>query len=237
MMRQDKGPSFSLYKKEPSESRKLRRLCLIAVALIIPILLYVFSEKILTTIGAFLIENDDPLYSDAIVVLHTGVDYYPRLMEAAHLYRKGFAPRVVINGNRKSDTLREIEKEGFFPCCFWYEDTLRMLDVMGVPRDKVLIISAEDVYDTVSEAKAVGGILIEQAISTITLATSKFHSRRAAYIWRHIFKDKFKVRVAAARDDPYAPNGWWKEGRQIRWVLSEYGAWIYDFWKTLVEKA
>jgi len=33
--------------------------------------------------------------------------------------------------------------------------------------------------------------------------------------------------------DPYDPGSWWRNGRQIRWVMAEYGAWIYYWWKTL----
>ena len=36
------------------------------------------------------------------------------------------------------------------------------------------------------------------------------------------------------KDDPFNPKAWWKEGRQIRWVLSEYGAWFYYYWQALV---
>ena len=35
--------------------------------------------------------------------------------------------------------------------------------------------------------------------------------------------------------DIYNPQGWWREGKQIRWVLAEYGAWIYYYWKVLKE--
>ncbi|MBW1682560.1 MAG: hypothetical protein JRJ83_14210 [Deltaproteobacteria bacterium] len=47
------------------------------------------------------------------MVLNTGVEYYPRLLEAAALFKKGRAKWVVINGNRKTDVLRELEGKGF----------------------------------------------------------------------------------------------------------------------------
>jgi len=53
------------------------------------------------------------------VVLTTGVEYYPRLIEAARLYKDGFTDKVVINGNRKTDVLRKLEAEGFRPYCQW----------------------------------------------------------------------------------------------------------------------
>ena len=33
--------------------------------------------------------------------------------------------------------------------------------------------------------------------------------------------------------NPYDAKGWWRDGRQIRWVLAEYGAWIYYGWKSI----
>ena len=70
----------------------------------------------------------------------------------------------MINGNRKTDVLRELEKRGFEKCCPWYEETVRILEVLGVPRKDVLPINAEDAYDTVSEAKIVGRSLWKKEV-------------------------------------------------------------------------
>ena len=118
------------------------------------ILLYAFSGTILTRIGEFPVFDENPVLSDAVVVLCSGVEYYPRLIEAARLFRDGFARVIVINGNRKTDVLRSLEAKGFKRCCPWYENQLRILSVLGVPKDKILCISAEDAYDTVSETEA-----------------------------------------------------------------------------------
>jgi hypothetical protein len=66
------------------------------------------------------------------------------------------------------------------------------------------------------------------------VTTSKSHTRRAGFIWRNLFKNRLTVRVVAAANDPYDPAGWWKQGRQIRWALAEYGAWIYYWWKKVI---
>lgn len=190
-------------------------------------LLYIFSENILTSIGDFLILNEKPVHSDAVVVLSTGMAYYPRLMEAAALYKKRLADKVVINGNRKTEILREIERKGFQPCCQWYEESFRLLSLLGVPRKDIIAINAENVYDTISEAKEVGKNLIKAGISSIIVTTSKSHTRRAGHIWKKLFSNQFKISIAAARDDPFSPQGWWHSGRWIKTVLSEYGAWLY----------
>ena len=179
-----------------------------------------------------MIADEKPVRSDAVVVLYTGIQWYPRLMEAAAIYREGFAGTVVINGNRKSEVLRGLERKGFKPCCPWYENAVRILILLGVPRKDIKAVDAEDAYDTVSEAKAVGKALAKAGISSIIITTSKYHTRRACYIWRKTFPNRLRVCCVAAHNDPYLPGGWWKEARQIRWVLAEYGAWIYYFWKS-----
>ena len=201
------------------------------IVLVLATVLFVFSGTILSSIGEFLVVDEPPVRSDAAVVLNTGLEYYSRLIQAADLYRQGFANKVVINGNRKSKVLRELERQGFQACCLWYEESVRILELLGVPRKKIVTISVEDAYDTVSEAKAVGKSLIQSGISRIIISTSKSHTRRARFIWKSQFQDRLSIRMTAASSDPYSPEGWWKEGRQVKWVLAEYGAWLYYFWK------
>jgi uncharacterized SAM-binding protein YcdF (DUF218 family) len=213
---------------------KKRKALYIAISILcLLIVLYFFSATILTYVGEFLVIDEKPVLSDVVVVLNTGMEYYPRLIEAAELYQKGFVRKIVINGNRKTDVLRSLEKKGFQPCCPWYEDRVRILRLLGVSKADVIAISAEDAYDTVSEAKVVGKALIESGKSSIIITTSKYHTRRARHIWKRMYPNQLQIRIVASQTDPFSPGGWWKEGRQIRWVLAEYGAWLYLFWKNI----
>ena len=188
----------------------------------------------MTLAGQWLVLDEKPSESDAVVVLSTGVEYYPRLTEAAYLFRKGLARKVVINGNRKTDELRGLEAKGFKECCPWYEDSTRILNILGVPRKDILTISAEDAYDTVSEAKVVGNELMERGFKSLVITTSKSHTCRANHIWREMFKGRMSICTVSAKTDPFDVNGWWKQGRQVRWVLAEYGAWAYYWWKEVM---
>ena len=191
--------------------------------------LVVVHEKILTGIGSFLVVEDIPQKADAAVVLNGGVDIYPRLIEAANLYRKVKVDRVVINGDRKTDILRDLESRGYEPPSKWHAEMISVLTHQKVAKDHIVAISAEDAYDTISEAKIVGPILINNGMSKVIITTSKFHSRRARHIWSKMYKGKLKIFIAPAKNDPFNPKAWWKKGRQIRWVLSEYGAWVYYY--------
>lgn len=207
---------------------------IILFVLIIALLVLV-HEKILTGVGSFLVVEDAARQADGAVVLYTGVDIYPRLIEAAELYKEGKVQTVVINGNRKTETLRSLESGGYEQPCRWYAEELSVLVHLGVAREHVVAISAEDAYDTISEAEIVGEILINNGLHNIIITTSKFHSRRARHIWRHTYRQELEVQVATARNDPFNPSAWWRNGRQIRWVLSEYGAWLYYYWMKLFD--
>jgi uncharacterized SAM-binding protein YcdF (DUF218 family) len=185
--------------------------------------------------GNLVVTDEQPLPSDAVVVLNTGIEYYPRLIQAADIYRQGLVDTVVINGNRKNDTLRELEAGGFKRCCPWYADAVKILGMHGVPEEKIIWISVEDAYDTVSEADVVGAELIKRKFVSLILTTSKYHTRRAKYIWKQMYQNQMTIFMVSAKTDPYDPDTWWKDGRQIRWLLAEYGAWIYYWWKEITE--
>ena len=195
----------------------------------------VISGALFRIMGDMIVADEKASPADAVVVLNTGIEYYPRLIQAADLYRQGLAENIVINGDRKTDTLRDLERKGFKPCCPWYADSVSILALLGVPEDKIIRISNEDAYDTVSEADAVGRELIGRKWTTVIITTSKYHTRRAKFIWQKMYKNRITIFMVSAKTDPYDPDNWWKDGRQIRWVLAEYGAWLYYWWKEITE--
>ena len=191
---------------------------------------------LLPAMGRFLVEEDRPAKADAAVVLSTGMAYYPRLMEAAALFREGRVPLVVINGNRKTDSLRRLETLRFKPAAPWNENSLRVLELLGVPRDRVISVSAEKAFDTISEARAVAQTLQGRGLHSLMLVTSKSHTRRAGHIWRNRVPGGFRISTAGAREDPIQADAWWHSGRQIRWLLAEYGGWLFYFIRWMSEE-
>lgn len=194
-------------------------------------LFFLLPDQILPPIANLLILDERPEQADAIIVLNTGMEYFARLMEAAHLYKNGYAGTVIINGNRKNNVLRQIEMMGYRVCCPWPEESLRILETLEVPRNAVIAFSAENVYDTESEARFVGEKLASTKIKRVIITTSKAHTRRAHHIWKNLFGDRFDLQSVAAKNDPFSPQGWWKDGRQVRWLLYEYGSWLFYYWK------
>ncbi|MES9902751.1 MAG: YdcF family protein [Sedimenticola sp.] len=197
------------------------------------LILLLVAPTILRALGQALIRHDTVLKrADAAVVLSTGIGYSPRLLQAAEIYNKGLVDRVVINGNRKTDFIRQLEAQGFTASSPWYENPVAMLEFFGVPKEKVIVINAERAYDTISEAAITGSQLPQHAIKSIIVTTSKFHTRRARYIWQQQYQAQFTIQMAAADKDPFDPDHWWHSGRQIRQLMAEYGAWLYYWGKS-----
>ena len=207
----------------------------ILTPLALMVFVIVISGPLFRIMGDMIVADEKASPADAVVVLNTGIEYYPRLIQAADLYRQGLAANVVINGDRKTDTLRDLERKGFKTCCPWYADSVSILAMLGVPEDKIIRISNQDAYDTVSEADAVGRELIKRKWTAVIITTSKYHTRRAKFIWQKMYKNRITIFTVSAKTDPYDPDNWWKDGRQIRWVLAEYGAWLYYWWKEITE--
>jgi uncharacterized SAM-binding protein YcdF (DUF218 family) len=206
-----------------------KRFLIVVVGLIV--ILYAFRASWLGYLGQSLIVDNPTATADVAVVLTTGVDYLPRLLQAAKLYRDKQVKRILINGNRKTDAIRKLEQQGFVPACKWYENSLRILEMNGVPRAQVWTVSAEDVFDTVSEAQTIKPFLISHGVNNLIITTSKFHTRRARYIWQKVMDRERGIYTSAAADDPFDPDTWWLHGRQVKQVMGEYGGMAYYLWK------
>jgi len=217
----------------PPKKVPFYRRVLVLAPLALMAFVILISGSLFRIMGDLIVVNDTPSRSDAVVVLNSGLEYYPRLIQAADLFRRGLAEHVVINGNRKTDSLRELERMGFKRCCPWDSDSVSILTMLGVPEVNIIRISNEDAYDTVSEAEMVGRELIGRNWTTVIITTSKFHSRRAKYIWQKAYEEQLTIAAVSAKTDPYDPDNWWRDARQIRWVLAEYGAWIFYWWKEI----
>jgi uncharacterized SAM-binding protein YcdF (DUF218 family) len=194
------------------------------------VLTIVFHPYLFRMMGRLLILESEFEKCDAAVVLNSGVDIYPRLVQAASLYRKGKTARVAVNGNRKNETYRELERMGYRRPSPWYEEHLSILEFLGVPEKDVIVIDGQDAFDTVTEARVVGKELLARGLSSIAITTCKFHSRRAYDIYRSFYGNKLAVYSAPAEEDSFEPDSWWKDPRQIRWVMQEYGGWFFFFW-------
>ena len=184
--------------------------------------------------GHWVVRSDELTISDASVILYSGVEVFPRIVESAKLYEQKKVSKVVLNGNRKLDLLKKLEKQGFKRPGSWEREYVALLIFLGVDPDDIIVLEFPDVYDTVSEARAVGDHLVKSGIKKVIITTSKYHTARAGHIWERMHGNNLVISVAPATEDPFDPSAWWKSGRQTKWLMAEYGAWIFYLWNGFI---
>lgn len=191
-----------------------RRLAVLGVvALCAVAALFVFSGRILWSLGAILDHSEAPQKADIIVVIG-GDARGNRIMKAAELVRQGYAPKVLVSGqgamygHHESDLAIDFAVEHNYP-----------REEFSAFRYPAL--------STVDEAAADIRELRTLGVHRYLLVTSPYHTARAARIFRREGAG-FEMHVVSA-PDPYWQNGeWWKsrEGRKL---------WFLEFIKTMAD--
>lgn len=173
----------------------------------------------LRRLGAFLVDEEPPVRADAIVVL-AGTAEPDRVLEAAALYRDGFAPRLVLSREPESAAYRQLSGLGVHVPSI--QDRHRsVLQQLGIPPEAIVEVGGAP-GSTVSEAAEVLGNLRSRGDRSILLATSKLHSRRAAMIYRQLAGGSLRVISRPSRYDDFDSTGWWHRRTVARRVLIEY---------------
>lgn len=163
--------------------------------------------------------TEDPLEkADALIVLSDDNFYADRATRAAELFREGKAPLVVASGRR----LRPSAGVG--------ELMEHDLVERGVPKDKILRFP-QDGDSTRDEAQALAKLAKTKNWHKAIVVTSNYHTRRARYIFRHVFPQDIEIRVASARDGDFDPENWWEKRKSTKLFLREIGGMFVTIWE------
>lgn len=202
-----------------SRPRKRRRwvalLVLLAAVLLLLILLH---RPVLTLIGAALVTTDEPRQSDVIVVLMGGIP--DRIVQGVELYEEGFAEFIVmvrshdLNNYELAEAL-ELEIPGAV-------DLNRDIALqLGVPQEHIIVLQGR-ADSTRDEALAVRDYLQANDLTSLLLVTSRYHSTRSKKTFEQVLGSDYEVTALPSPHDPFDPEQWWKERRQLRNVVLEY---------------
>lgn len=176
-------------------------------------------------VGDWLVLEDPLQKADAIAVLSGAMPL--RALEAAKLYREGYAPKVwLTHSDEPGETLRELG----IP--YMSEDAYdeRILEHEGVPSDAIEIIGPS-IRNTADEITAIANSLAYGSSEkpTVIIVTSKVHTRRACILWRRLAPRRLHAEIRGAADDPFRPNRWWATTTDaldvVREVLGIFNAW------------
>jgi len=150
----------------------------------------------------------DPLdHADAIVVLGGRIDVRP--FAAADLYRRGFAPRVLIS-NLVRDLLATMQ--------LWpgqTELTRRLLLKLGVPAEAIVEFG-DGVSSTYEEARAILDWTKSSGARAVIIPTDPFPTRRVRWTFQHeAASTGVRVIVHPIQLRAYSVDDWWHDERGL----------------------
>lgn len=169
-------------------------------------------------IGKFLAHEDPLTGADAIFVFAgTRIE---RPLEAADLFREGYAKRIVVTRATAEQATFDIEKLGIrVPTDF--DLTKDVLLQLNVPEDA--LVAPERIHDnTGEEARTLRELAVAHRWRRVIVVTSKYHLRRVALACRRALRGTgVEIVARGSRYDASTPERWWARRNDIRWVVSE----------------
>lgn len=197
-----------------------RRIFLIAVAAC----LIAFALVAFFGVGRWLVVEDPPSKARAIAVLSGGMPV--RAMEAATLYRQGYAPEVwLTHSSEPGESLKAmgIPFEGGEEIY-----STRVLIHEGVPASAIHVLEPP-IVNTADEVRTISAALEREKDHSVIVVTSKPHTRRARLLWHKLAPEDCHAIVRAASEDPFDASHWWRNSRDaldvVREVLGLMNAW------------
>jgi uncharacterized SAM-binding protein YcdF (DUF218 family) len=174
-------------------------------------------------VGRWLVVEDQLGKAQAIVVLSGRMPI--RAIEAAKLYRGGYAPEVWLTHNPETEKVLAQMGIHFVGEEFY---NYRVLVHEGVPPEAIRVLP-EPIVNTADEMVAVAIELSKQHGSTVIFVTTKAHTRRVRSLWRKIGAGQGRAIVRASSADPFQPGHWWRTSGDaldvVREVLGLLNSW------------
>ena len=203
---------------QPIQRSRRPRLWVAVTGFLLFVVLFVFFN-----VGRWLSVEDRLKKADAIAVLSGRVP--DRALEAARLYRTGYAPEVwLTHSTEPAATLQKLS------VTFAGEDAYdkQILVHEGVPDTAIRILDPPTV-NTADEMKTIGQALKQGRSHKVILVTSKVHTRRTRTLWKRLSQQDGEAIVRGVSDDPFDPSHWWRTTGDaldvVREVLGMLNAW------------
>lgn len=162
----------------------------------------------LSALGRFLVVADPLVPADAIFVLDGKTP--ARELEAAALYHRGFAPRVVVSLAR--DPIEVARRLAGEPPP--QERSVRVLEHARVPAASIVRLDRV-VENTGQELAADFEYARRHGFRRVILVTSPVHTRRVRIVWNRRYQAGVAALVHPAPLEPFDPDRWW---RSRRWL-------------------
>ncbi|HXL23297.1 MAG TPA: YdcF family protein [Candidatus Dormibacteraeota bacterium] len=180
-------------------------------------------------VGRWLVVEDPLEKAQSIAVLSGGMPV--RAIEAAKLYRQGYAPEIWLT--RSAEPAASLKDMGI---PYVGEDyyNLRVLVHEGVPPEAIRVLP-EPIVNTADEIAVIAAELGRKAQlerdknQRVIIVTTKAHTRRVRTLWRKLAAAHGKAMVRAASGDTFDGSHWWRNTTDaldvVREVLGLLNAW------------
>ena len=174
-------------------------------------------------VGRWLVVEDPLVKARAIAVLSGAMPI--RAIEAAKLYREGYAPEIWLT--HSAEPAATLDEMGI---AFAGEDfyNARVMVHEGVPAGAIRVIEPP-IVNTADEINALAEALGNEKERSVIIVTSKVHTRRARLLWKRIGSGRGSAIVRAASADPCDPRHWWRTTSDaldvVREVLGLMNTW------------
>jgi len=168
-------------------------------------------------VGHWLVVADSLGHAEAIVVLSGHLPF--RAMEAASIYKGGWAPKVWLTKAIRPAEEKTLAQLGID---FVRGETYNreVLERLGVPPKAIRVLN-ESIRNTAEEVQVISRELKQAGGNKVILVTSKPHTRRVRAIWRALLGNSPGVIVRYAREDPFDPRRWWRNTKDALAVSRE----------------
>jgi len=167
-----------------------------------------------------LVTSEDPLqHADAIYVL--GGSWVQRSLEAADLYKEGYAPHIVISRGLTEDGEFELARRGIHVTGPAELGRNIMVDALKIPQRAVDLLP-DEVDNTAQEADAIKGVAAARHWQRIIFITAPASTRRAGFAMRRALSPGVEVVIRAPRVDRFPVSGWWRQRAHFRTVFYEF---------------
>jgi uncharacterized SAM-binding protein YcdF (DUF218 family) len=208
--------------RAPVGPRRRRRTWIAAGVLAAALLTFALSPRLLTAAGGLLIHADPLQRADAIVVLAPLLD---RVMEAAELYRQGYAPLVIVTRPARDIGAQELIDRGIFRSS---EDQRRdALIALGVSPGSIVVLDGL-VDSTAEEARLFAEWASSRPIRRAIVVTSPPHTYRSRHTFRRAVENLgLEILVHPSSRHPFRSDTWWRSRGTLRDGLSEWQKLLY----------
>ncbi len=184
---------------------------------LLPVLVIFFGA------GRWLVVEDPLVKARTILVLSGAMPL--RAIEAAKLYREGYAPEIWLT--HSAEPGETLERMGI---PFSGEDAYNKLVLIheGVPPEVIHVLEPS-IVNTEDEIKVAAAALARVDGTDVIIVTTKAHTRRTRLLWRKLRSGHRRAIVRAAASDPFDPQHWWHSTSDalevVREILGLLNAW------------